>query len=48
MRYKIYQRPRGVNRGGVLVTNICTTISCSSWQHNVLLILIKNGKDNNT
>ena len=38
--YKIFQLPRGVNRGGVLNTDICPTISCSSWQNNCFLIEI--------
>lgn len=36
--YKFYQYPRGVNKGGVLNTEICPTISTSSWEHNCLLI----------
>lgn len=40
--YKIYQYPRGVNKGGVLNTDICPTISCSSWQNNCFLIEIKD------
>lgn len=32
-------------RGGVLNTDICPTISCSSWQHNCFLIEIEDGKD---
>lgn len=38
--YKMYQYPRGVNRGGILDVDICPTISCSSWEHNCLLIEI--------
>ena len=38
--YKFYQYPRGVNKGGVLATEICPTISCSSWENNCLLIEI--------
>lgn len=37
-QYKFYQYPRGVNKGGVLKTEICPTISTSSWEHNCLLI----------
>lgn len=36
--YRMYQYPRGVNKGGVLDVDICPTISCSSWQNNCLLI----------
>lgn len=39
-KYKMYQYPRGDNPGGVLDTDICPTISCSSWQHNCFLIEI--------
>lgn len=48
--YDMFQYPRGVNEGGVLNTDICPTISCSSWQHNCFLIEIEdeeNGEDNN-
>ena len=38
--FKMYQYPRGVNLGGVLNTDICPTISCSSWQNNCFLIEI--------
>ena len=38
--YRFYQYPRGVNRGGVLQSKICPTISCSSWQHNCLLVCV--------
>lgn len=37
-QYRFYQYPRGVNKGGVLKTEICPTISTSSWEHNCLLI----------
>lgn len=37
-QYRFYQYPRGVNKGGVLNTEICPTISTSSWEHNCLLI----------
>ena len=40
MEYKFYQYPRGVNKGGVLDTDICPTISCSSWENNCFLIEI--------
>lgn len=30
---QVFQYPRGVNRG-VLDTEICPTISCSSWENN--------------
>lgn len=48
MRYKFYQYPRGVNKGGVLNTEICPTISCSSWENNCFLIEIEecNTKEN--
>lgn len=39
----MYQYPRGVNEGGVLNTDICPTISCSSWQNNCFLIEIEDG-----
>lgn len=40
--YKMFQYPRGVNEGGgVLNTDICPTISCSSWQNNCFLIEIE-------
>lgn len=42
MEYKMYQYPRGVNEGGVLNTDICPTISCSSWQNNCFLIEIED------
>lgn len=38
--YKMFQYPRGNNRGGVLNTDICPTISCSSWENNCFLIEI--------
>lgn len=38
--HKMYQYPRGLNPGGVLNTDICPTISCSSWQNNCFLIEI--------
>lgn len=40
MRYKFFQYPRGVNKGGVLNTEICPTISTSSWENNCFLIEI--------
>lgn len=43
MRYKFFQYPRGVNKGGVLNTEICPTISCSSWENNCFLIEIQDG-----
>jgi hypothetical protein len=30
-----------VNKGGILNTDICPTISCSSWENNCLLIEIE-------
>jgi hypothetical protein len=39
--YKMFQYPRGANRG-VLNTDICPTISCSSWQNNCFLIEIED------
>ena len=42
MKYKMYQYPRGVNEGGVLNTDVCPTISCSSWQNNCFLIEIED------
>ena len=44
-KYKIYQHPRGVNRGGVLDIDYCPTISCSSWENNCLLVEIENKDD---
>ena len=38
MKYRMYQYPRGVNKGGVLNIEYCPTISRSSWQNNCLLI----------
>ena len=38
--YKFWQYPRGENKGGVLNVDVCPTISCSSFQHNCLLIEI--------
>lgn len=46
--YKMYQYPRGTNRGGVLNVDICPTISCSSWQNNCLLIEISYEGDDNS
>jgi site-specific DNA-cytosine methylase len=48
MRYKFFQYPRGVNKGGVLNTEICPTISTSSWENNCFLIEIEecNTKEN--
>lgn len=40
MRYKFYQYPRGANKGGILKTEICPTISTSSWENNCFLIEI--------
>lgn len=33
----ILQYPRGQNRGGELHTEICSTISISSWQYNCVI-----------
>ena len=41
MRYKFFQYPRGVNKGGILNTEICPTISTSSWENNCFLIEIE-------
>ena len=41
-KYKIYQHPRGVNRGGCRDGEICSTISKSSWENNYLLVEIVN------
>lgn len=38
MEYKFFQYPRGANKGGILNTEICPTISTSSWENNCLLI----------
>lgn len=40
MEYRFLQYPRGLNKGGVLDTDVCPTISCSSWQNNCFLIEI--------
>ena len=45
--YDMFQYPRGVNEGGVLNTDICPTISCSSWQHNCFLIEIEYEENDN-
>lgn len=46
MKYRFWQYPRGDNKGGVLDTDICPTISCNSWEHNCLLIEIReNGSE---
>ena len=44
-KYKIYQYPRGVNRGGVLDIEYCPTISCSSWENNCFLVEFENNND---
>lgn len=48
MQYKFYQYPRGANKGGILKTEICPTISASSWENNCFLIEIEecNTKEN--
>lgn len=38
MEVKLYQYPRGANKGGILQGDICPTISTSSWENNCLLI----------
>lgn len=40
MEYKLWQYPRGANKGGVLNIDISPTISTSSWENNCLLIEI--------
>lgn len=45
MLYKFFQYPRGVNKGGVLNTEICPTISTSSWENNCFLIEIQDGQE---
>lgn len=47
MQYKMYQYPRGTNEGGFLDTDICPTISSSSWQNNCFLIEINDEENNN-
>lgn len=37
-KYKMYQYPRGVNKGGILKHDHCPTISTSSWQNNCFLV----------
>lgn len=44
MQYKFYQYPRGANKGGILKTEICPTISTSSWENNCFLIEIMQYK----
>ena len=39
--YDLYQYPRGINEGEQLFTDICPTITCSSWQCNCFLIEIE-------
>ena len=41
MEYRMYQYPRGVNKGGILNIEYCPTISRSSWENNCLLVEIK-------
>lgn len=49
MKYRMYQYPRGVNKGGVLNIEYCPTISRSSWQNNCLLIeFIEDESDTKT
>ena len=36
--YKIFQYPRGVNRGGILDIEYSPTISCSHWENNCMLV----------
>lgn len=38
IEYKFYQYPRGANKGGILKTEICPTISTSSWENNCFLV----------
>lgn len=45
MRYKFFQYPRGVNKGGILNTEICPTISTSSWENNCFLVEIYDGQE---
>lgn len=40
MEYKLWQYPRGANKGGVLNVDVSPTISTSSWENNCLLIEI--------
>ena len=47
MQYKMYQYPRGVNEGGILDTDVCPTISSSSWQNNCFLIEINDEENHN-
>ena len=42
MECKFFQYPRGANKGGILNTEICPTISTSSWENNCLLIEMEN------
>lgn len=48
MRYKFYQYPRGANKGGILKTEICPTISTSSWENNCFLIEIMEVNERGT
>lgn len=38
MEVKLYQYPRGFDKGGLLQGDICPTISKSSWENNCFLI----------
>jgi hypothetical protein len=33
-----YQYPRGENKGGILDTDLCPTITINAWEQNVFLI----------
>lgn len=45
MEYKLWQYPRGANKGGVLDVDVCPTISTSSWENNCLLIEYEDQED---
>lgn len=47
MRARLYQYPRGVNRGGIpLQGKVAPTMSSSSWNNNVFLIEMYEEDDN--
>lgn len=36
--HRFYQYPRGENKGGILDTDFCPTITINAWEQNVFLI----------
>ena len=45
MKYKLWQYPRGANRGGVLNVDVCPTITESTHRNNTLLIEYEDQED---